>query len=478
MQDEKTTGRALRRPVVFLFTALCVICGLCPPFSGALADIADDFAKKGRESMRDNHFKQAVTYFEYALQSEPGNNTIKKNLSSAYCGIAAIYYRQGRYEDSINSILRAFKLTPGERFVREQLSTAYNNFALKLAETGKFEAALENIRQGLRHMPLDEVLKKNLYAILLEYSGYLQKDERYDKALEHALEAVSLIPKETGAYIVTGNLYYKQDKFTDALKYFKRALQLDPRNPDIKKRVESLERERPIESGFGTKTETCFKIRFDRDIGPEYAGIILDILDEAKRLLGEKYGMYSEEVVPVIIYDDRQFEQATDQPHWTQGLYDGKIRLRYQDISRDDKNLRRVLFHEYSHAALYLNFGAGMPIWLNEGFAQFNEPDTAITNSDKAFLSGYMKDNGPFSLELINDMFLQERTPPTIAAAYLQSRLFFSYLYEQYGPHKLARLFYELKRSRPWQKAFTKVYANSIDRIDSNFNKYLNSFLK
>jgi tetratricopeptide (TPR) repeat protein len=477
MQDGKTAGRRDTRPAVLL-RAFCLAFAVFLLPSAACADIADDFAKKGRESMRNNDFRQAITYFEYALQNEPANVTIKKNLSNAYHNMAAVYARQGRDEEAIGNSLRAFKLAPDDEYIRKQLSALYNNFALKLANSNEYESALDNIRQGLKYLPLDDVLKKNLYVILLNYSGYLQKNKRYDKALARALEAVSLMPNDAAACIVAGNLYYNQDKFGDALKYLKRAHTLDPQNPDIKKRVEALERERPVESGFGTKAKSYFKIRFDKDIGAEYAGIILNILNEARKALRDKYGLSSEEIIPVIIYDDGQFEQATDQPSWTQGLYDGKSRLRDQDISRDDKNLKRLLFHEYSHAVLYLNLGADVPVWLNEGFAQFNEPDSAITAQDRVFLAGYMKANGPFSLELIDGMFSYKDSRQAITAAYLQSRMFFSYLYEKYGPYKLKRFFYELKVIKPWQKAFTKAYANSVERMDSNFNKYLASTLK
>ena len=75
-------------------------------------------------------------------------------------------------------------------------------------------------------------------------------------------------------------------------------------------------------------------------------------------------------------------------------------------------------------------------------------------------------------------MFDQRGDQEAIRAAYLESRLFFDYLVEKYTKYRIKRLFEEIKRGNPWQKAFTEVYQVSIDRIEKKFNNYLDDLLK
>jgi tetratricopeptide (TPR) repeat protein len=471
----ETMGRKILRPIMFLsaffFMSLIVI-------AISRADIADDFLRKGHDRMRNNDYRQAIVYFESAYKIDPDNKTIQKNLSVAYHNMAIVNSQKGQYESSISNGLQALRFDPGNSVIKEQLAVFYNNYALKQAEQNNYKPAYENIKKALTYSPLSDSIKNNMYNLLLRYADYFQKNKNDYSALKFAKEAVDIMPKEAAGYVFIGNVYYNQDKFSDALKHWNRAITLDPDNSDLKKRIAALQRERSVEGGFTTKRKNYFRIRFDRDIDPVYVNLISTVLDDARRSLRSQFNLYSDEVIPVIIYDDRQFEQATDQPHWTQGLYDGKIRLRYQDASRDDKNLRRVLFHEYSHAVLYLNIGTNIPLWLNEGFAQFNEPERGVSGADKVFLAGYMKRYGKFRLDRLDEMFTKKQDQDTIRAAYLESKLFFNYLFERYGKYRVKRLFHELKMLKPWQKAVPEVYVNSIDRLELNFNNYLDELLR
>jgi tetratricopeptide (TPR) repeat protein len=466
------TGRKALRPVLF-FVALIVVLN-----SLVYADIADDFLRKGHDRMRNNDYRQAITYFESAYRIDPDNKAIKSNLVAAYHNMAILNSQKGDNESSIRNGLQALRLDPTNNIIKEQLSVFYNNFSLKLLQDGKFKLAHENINKALEYSPASETINKNLYNILLQYADSLHKNKKDVNSLKLAKQALRVLPDEVAGYILTGSIYYSQDRFSDALKYWNKAISLDPGNSDLKKRIESLKREKSVESGFFTRRKNYFSIRFDRELDAAYVSLILDILDDARRGLRDKFNFSSDEIIPVIIYDDRQFQFATDQPHWTQGLYDGKIRIRYQDVSRDDKNLRRVLFHEYAHAMLYLNLGTNIPLWLNEGFAQYNEPETGISSADKAFLAGYMKKHKIFSIEKLDEMFMQKADQDAIRAAYLQAKLFFNYLYDNYKKHRIKRLFDELKQDRPWQQAIIKAFAVNADRLEANFNIYLDEFFQ
>jgi tetratricopeptide (TPR) repeat protein len=470
--NHKKTGRRKLCPVLFFMALGLSVSGIC---YGA---ISDDLLRKGQEKMRDKDYVGAIVYFESAHKADPYNKNVHKNLSVAYNNIAVLHAGKGDLQNAVRNGLQALRFDPDSASIKEQVAVFYNNLALSMLDSGKYKDARDAMEKALEYSPDSMVLKKNLYNVLLQYANYQEARKNDSIAIKLAMQAIDIAPDITEGYVFLGNIYYKQDKFTEALKYWQKALLLSPENENLNKRIDALKREKIVERDFDTERKSFFRIRFDRELDSRYVGIILDILDDARRSLRNGFGFYSDEVIPVIIYDDSQFEQATAQPHWTQGLYDGKIRIRYQDVSRDDANLRRVLFHEYAHAMIFMHVGNNIPIWLNEGFAQFNEPDTEFTVSDKIFLSGYIKRRGSFSLELLDPMFTKKSDPEAIRAAYLEARLFFDYLIDKYTKYRMKRCLEALKQGKPWQKAFTEAYQVSADRMEKNFNNYLDDLLR
>ncbi len=427
--------------------------------------------------MEEMNYREAIIYFESAYKSDPGNVITKKNLSVAYHNMAVSYSANNELANAIRNEKQALRYDPENSMIKEQLAIFYNNHGLKYASSGIYEPAIENLEYALEYLPDSEFLSRNLYNVILQYADYLQKKTGHRKALRLANDAIELLPDLSSGYVFIGNIYYNRDNFIEALRYWYMALERDPGNEGLSKRIEKLKRENIVEMAFGTERKSHFRIRFDKGLDSDYVGLISEILEDARSSVRNEFNLYSNEVVPVIVYADEQFQAATKQPYWTQGLYDGKIRLKSQDISRGNENLERVLFHEYTHAIIYLNYGNNIPIWLHEGFAQFNEPDHSINPADIRFLSVYIKENGGFSLEELDRMFDKKSDQEAVRAAYIQARIFFSYLLEKHSKYKLKRLLKELETGNIWQEALKEVYRKNIARIDRDFNNYLDDLL-
>ena len=455
--------------VVFIMSAVMVQPVLC--------DISDDFNRKGIEKMEEENYREAIIYFESAYKSDPEDVTIKRNLSVAYHSMAVSYSINDEFANAIRNEKQALRYDPENSTISEQLAIFYNNYGLKYVNSGKYKPAIENLEYALEYSPDSKSLTRNLYNVILEYADYLQKKKNYRKALRLAKDAIDLLPDLSSGYVFIGNIYYNQDDFIEALTYWDMALKRDPANDDLNKRIEKLKRENDVEKAFGTKRKSYFRIRFDKELDSDYVGLISEMLKHARSSVQNEFNLYSSEIIPVVVYADEQFQQATKQPHWTQGLYDGKIRLKSQDISLGDENLKRVLFHEYAHAVIYLNYGYNIPAWLHEGFAQFNEPDQSISPADIRFLSAYIKDKNKFSVEKLNGMFDKRSDQETTRAAYIEARIFFSYLIDKYSKYRLKRLLKELEESNIWQETLKEVYHKNIARIDEDFNNYLDDLI-
>nr|2AVP_A Chain A, synthetic consensus TPR protein [Methanothrix harundinacea 6Ac] len=57
---------------------------------------------------------------------------------------------------------------------------------------------------------------------------YKQGD--YDEAIEYYQKALELDPRSAEAWYNLGNAYYKQGDYDEAIEYYQKALELDPRS--------------------------------------------------------------------------------------------------------------------------------------------------------------------------------------------------------------------------------------------------------
>lgn len=450
--------------ILFLLAAMPAFCGL-----------SDDLSRKGIDELRNNRYREAIVYLESALRSDPDNENIKKNLSIAYHYRGLSHSSNDEFTNAISCEEQALKNDPGNSIIKEQLAIYLNNYGLKCADSGNYGPAHENLQRALDYSPASETVKGNLYNIILRQADYFAKKKAYGKALGLAEEAIRLMPDSSPAYIFAGNLSYNQDNFKQALAYWDSALECDKDNTDIKERIEKLKREEAVEQAFKTKKKSHFRIRFDKELDPDYVSLIYELLEDARRAVRKEFNLSTSEIVPVVVYTDSQFEQATEQPYWTQGVYDGKIRLKNNDASRSEEMLRRVFFHEYAHACLYLNYGNNIPVWLHEGFAQFNEPGRPAGPDEIEFVASYIEKNGPFSLERLDGMFEQTTDSQTVKAAYLEAKIFFAYLLEAHTKYRIKRFLKELEGGSRWQEAVKGVYHRNTARLDKEFNEYLDN---
>jgi len=103
------------------------------------------------------------------------------------------------------------------------------------------EAATDASHQAIRAGNLQTALSEAEEAIALapwKSDGYLRKGAalerlgRMDEAISAALEAAKIRPGQPGIAILLGRLYFATNQSEDALKWYRRAGEVDPVNPD------------------------------------------------------------------------------------------------------------------------------------------------------------------------------------------------------------------------------------------------------
>jgi Peptidase MA superfamily len=186
---------------------------------------------------------------------------------------------------------------------------------------------------------------------------------------------------------------------------------------------------------------------------------VLDILETAYGDVGLVVGYYPDTMVDTILYTEQQFFDVTRSPAWAGGIFDGKVRLPVAGTEPDPKDLRRIVTHEYTHAALTLaTLPAVLPTWFQEGVAMNLEGGDRMpwARMRAARL------RAPVPLEALTDSFLGLGQSDA-EGAYAESYLVVRSLLDRFGPFRLADLVARLRKT-PFDEAFQEVYGEAPDQ--------------
>lgn len=190
---------------------------------------------------------------------------------------------------------------------------------------------------------------------------------------------ITLAPDEPFPHLAMADLLQEQDQLAEAAKHLAQAADHARQDPSLQSYLASvtakIRRTESVEAHMTARNSTHFIVKFD---GTEDHGAwttVLEILEEAYREIGQKFGHFPSKPLIVILHTKDSFQGATGSPAWADGLYDptlGRIQIPTQGATTDTKWLTNVLRHEYVHALLHDRLGASsnaLPTWLNEGLA-------------------------------------------------------------------------------------------------------------
>lgn len=309
------------------------------------------------------------------------------------------------------------------------LSVNINNEACKLMSTDSYEAE-RWFNRALEINPDDDAIRTNLAVMYINQNDYSQAASELERmsSLYSSPELMGLLARareklghhstaeklwrsalrENPSYdeglLGLGALLYKVNKLEEAVEYLRQAA--NSKNKNISSNARSLlkkaERHANVEQDFYEDSSGNFRLSHAENISREKVEKILKFADEAYSTAGAELQLYPRKPAWIIMYDGVHFGRATRAPHWSGGLYDGKIRLPVDYLLYDDSELNRVLLHEYTHLLIHELGGPSVPVWLNEGIAQWISGDRpsntrilALKNSNS--LPSLSKLKGSFS---------------------------------------------------------------------------------
>ncbi len=226
------------------------------------------------------------------IQEERQRRQIEENVNK-HVNLGLKLLKQGRFSDAIDEFNRALEFQPNSTSVLELIDKARKEINNRVAELIK---------------KADETAKRGDYNDAIRYLNDAQMLAQKDNVKRsEILKRISKLEKKLNVYdFYQQGLYaYRAERWKEAMDNFKKALNLDPNNPDIKyyyqeARRHALAREEPLtpemEKRFAAalqlyidgKLEQAIKIWEELQQIQPYNKRIIDAIDKARQELEKR----------------------------------------------------------------------------------------------------------------------------------------------------------------------------------------------
>jgi tetratricopeptide (TPR) repeat protein len=286
-------------------------------------------------------------------------------------------------------------------------------------QAGDAERAASLFHQALASRPNDEMLNFGA-GVAAHLLG------REDEAQLSLKRAIQLNPRLTDAEKLLGDIQYSIGNVDEAIASYERLAAQKPADAEIRQRLEAWQKELTIHSGLTQRNDGRFSIIFEGTTDGALADRALAVLDAAYWRIGGAIGAYPSSSITVTLYTEQQFRDLTGAPEWSDGIFDGRIRMPVKGAGQNLPEFDRVLAHELTHAMVATLAPRGVPPWLHEGLAEYFEPQDIST------AQRVLRATGPVPPSVLLDRFtrLGDRQA---AAAYAESLLLADVLMRRAG---------------------------------------------
>jgi tetratricopeptide (TPR) repeat protein len=366
----------------------------------------------------------------------------------------AAAYDAGRYRDAAQAFERALARQPDNAVLRHNMAAATAALGWNAINSRDPDEAIRQFRTAIDY----DRTEASLYAGL---GAAYQLRRESSRAIEAFRAAVALDPSRVELYEPLADLLYQRNQLGDAIALLTSAIQR-VREPDrLSALLAKMTREQSLQNRFLQTGTRHFLIQFDGGENREMAYQILDLLELAYRDVGQAFGIFPGEEITVILYNNEQFRDVTQTPGWTNGVYDGKIRLPSGGATPDRALLARILYHEYTHVIVHELSDNRAPTWLNEGLAVYFEGLSSGNLPGPQESAGRPLPRLPsetfMPLTALHGSFL-EFSSDQAAIAYAESFSAAQYLINRYGLPRVKELLQQLSASRPFERTFETVF--------------------
>jgi len=327
---------------------------------------------------------------------------------------------------------------------------------------GNFSKARTYFEAGLRFDSQNPTIL-NYYAALLVRTG------NATEALPYAERAVRSAPDSPDALTVLGYVQFAADRTQDAIRTWKRSLELRP-DATVQKYLEKAQRDATAEADYTENESSHFTLKYEgKHTSEALRGQLLATLEAEYDDLVRELGIAPRNSIPVVLYTEQSFFDVTQAPSWSGAVFDGKLRIPINGLTSVTPELARVLKHELAHSFIRQLSGGRCPQWLNEGIAQAVEPKQI---SHGRLLAELFRDQREIPLNALEGSFVQfSSTQATVA--YEESLAAVQYISETYSMSDLQRILERLGQGSSTEAALRATIHSDYGQLEAEIGKYL-----
>jgi len=184
---------------------------------------------RGAAFFRQNRYNETVNEITEALRHGNGDWTDYSQLGIAYHSLK-------RYDEAIQALQKSAALNPGQSTTSEFLGKAFLAKGAHALEGKQYAQALDFLRKAKDFNPRDGYVFYNMGEALLFQKNYAEAEKSLNQALE-------LLPKNADVLVRLGLIYEKQKKWDPALNAYQKALEITPA-PGIKDAIARVTEEK------------------------------------------------------------------------------------------------------------------------------------------------------------------------------------------------------------------------------------------
>ena len=192
-------------------------------------------------------------------------------------------------------------------------------------------------------------------------------------AIARLKRALEIDPRLTAASRLLGQLAYQDGDADLAIRTYEAALKYAPGDAVLASELVAWRHDADLHRQFEERRYDRFRVMFEGRAVESLAADATQVLNSAFWRIGEKLGEYPPDTIVAILYTEQQFRDITRAPDWSDGEFDGRIRIPVAGAQADPARFERVLTHELTHAMITGIAPRGVPAWLHEGLAQYFE---------------------------------------------------------------------------------------------------------
>ena len=369
-------------------------------------------------------------------------------------------YERGEFEDASERFESALGQNPSDAALRKNLGYAKGSQGWKLIESGELHNALLLFKKAVALIPEEAAFYLGMGLI------YYRLNEE-DNALDMLEAAISYRANDPQPFILLGEIYYGRDELDLSVGYLEKAAELTPGDRKLENLLTKARREQSTQGAFQRQATIHFTVKFEGREEYDTAREITGLLEDAYREIGQSLSAFPQTPITVILYSEQQFRDVTLSPKWSQGIFDGKIRLPIEGMLDNPNLIRKIVKHEYTHALIYDLTRTHVPTWLNEGIALHLEGPSSYP-WDEAIRNHIEKGGTLIPLKNLHQSFLSF-SDNTASLAYAESFSATQYLIDRYGLYRIRELLLAMKSGSTFEGAFQDHFMTTYDNFIRNW---------